>query len=337
MRKYIIACLLILSINSFTTISCKAWGVYGHKHIIKAAIMSLPTQEMGFFFYAHLNELLEESIVPDIRKYAFSDKAEFPRHYINIELYNNGNWNTIPKTMPNAKATYDSLFLMKNGILPWYMQEMMERLTTAMKTGNKNELIILLGDLSHYIADAHMPLHTSVNHNGQITNQEGIHGLWESQLPEMFGNNYNYHIASPHFISHITDTCWYMIRQSHDLVGRLLETQSLVTQSFNRDDIFAYDKKGNLRKTKFKALIFSRGYAMQYHTQLKGMVEQQMRAAALMTASFWYTAWVNAGKPNLDRLDTERITAPLKTEYEKELSSFRQGELKNIVVIPEFE
>ena len=33
------------------------------------------------------------------------------------------------------------------------------------------------------------------------------------------------------------------------------------------------------------------------------MVEHQMRLAILTTANFWYTAWVNEGKPDLSDLN----------------------------------
>jgi hypothetical protein len=41
---------------------------------------------------------------------------------------------------------------------------------------------------------------------------------------------------------------------------------------------------------------------------MNGMVEKQMRKAITVTASFWYTAWVNAGKPDLSGLDTPELT-----------------------------
>jgi hypothetical protein len=49
---------------------------------------------------------------------------------------------------------------------------MMGKLTTAFN-GEKRKMrfLFLAGDLSHYIADAHMPLHTSDNHDGQLTDQ----------------------------------------------------------------------------------------------------------------------------------------------------------------------
>jgi hypothetical protein len=48
------------------------------------------------------------------------------------------------------------------------------------------------------------------------------------------------------------------------------------------------------------------------------MVESQMKKAVTATASFWYTAWVNAGKPDLSNLDAEVLQTQqqsLKTGY----------------------
>jgi ribose 5-phosphate isomerase len=71
--------------------------------------------------------------------------------------------------MTEAKK-YDDKFLSKNGTLPWHIQDMMEKLTQAFKEKRKSE-ILFIADLGHYIADAHMPLHTSDNHDGQLTDQ----------------------------------------------------------------------------------------------------------------------------------------------------------------------
>jgi hypothetical protein len=40
---------------------------------------------------------------------------------------------------------------------------------------------------------------------------------------------------------------------------------------------------------------------------MNGMVEKQMRKANCYR-KFWYTAWVNAGKPDLSGLDTPELT-----------------------------
>ena len=45
--------------------------------------------------------------------------------------------------------------------------------------------------------------------------------------------------------------------------------------------------------------VYSREYTEAYNQLLCGMVERRMRKAILLTASFWYTAWINAGMPDL--------------------------------------
>jgi hypothetical protein len=46
------------------------------------------------------------------------------------------------------------------------------KLTQAFKEKRKSEILFIAADLGHYIADAHMPLHTSDNHDGQLTDQK---------------------------------------------------------------------------------------------------------------------------------------------------------------------
>ena len=46
----------------------------------------------------------------------------------------------------------------------------------------------------YYVGDAHVPLHTTENYNGKMTGQKGIHGFWESRLPEINADNYNFFV-----------------------------------------------------------------------------------------------------------------------------------------------
>ena len=47
----------------------------------------------------------------------------------------------------------------------------------------------------------------------------------------------------------------------------------------------------------------------------------QLIASANMIADFWYTAWVNAGKPELT------LTRDVSANLAKELASFKQNKL----------
>jgi hypothetical protein len=77
----------------------------------------------------------------------------------------------------------------------------MAKLTKAFKDKRKNE-ILFAGDLGHYIADGHMPLHTSDNHDGQNTNQKEF-TLWESRLPELFAKDYKFNVPQGVYLENV--------------------------------------------------------------------------------------------------------------------------------------
>lgn len=106
--------------------------------------------------------------------------------------------------------------------MPWYIEEMMDKLTKAFKEKRKTEILFLAADVGHYIGDSHMPLNTSANHDGQLTNQKGIYAFWKSHLPEMFGDSYNFYIGEAVYINEILKETWRMINASHLLVDALL-------------------------------------------------------------------------------------------------------------------
>jgi hypothetical protein len=317
---------LVLSVPAFL-----AWGIFGHEHINRAAVLALP-EPIRPFFYNHIDFMTQESTVPDLRKYTLHDKAENPRHYIDLENF--GGIDSLPLTMAAAKAKYDEKFLQSNGILPWYILDLMDQLTKAFKEKHKTE--ILAADLGHYLGDAHMPLHTSANHDGQLTDQKGIHSFWETQLPELFGKEYNYHTADAHLITDLRKETWAILAGSHKLKDTLLLADNLLKEKMGADNVYQKDDKGVLIKNKFGQAIHTNEYAKQYHLMLKGMVEKQLRKSIEMTSSFWYTAWVNAGKPNLGDLDPAELTLRNKKNMEAEESLWKKGKLFGIESEKEF-
>ncbi len=137
-----------------------AWGSWGHKHINKASVFALP-DSMRVFYYNHIDFITEAAVVPDLRRGVLSDKAEGARHYIDIEDFGNMPISAFPKTTKEAFSKYDSTFLNKTGYLPWYIESLSDKLTQAFKKRNKSEILFISAELGHYVADAHMPLHTA--------------------------------------------------------------------------------------------------------------------------------------------------------------------------------
>ncbi|WP_281224977.1 zinc dependent phospholipase C family protein [Flavobacterium aquiphilum] len=314
---------LVFSAISFAFITL-SWGVFGHEHINNAAVMALP-KPLQTFFYNHIDFITQESSVPDLRKYTLRDKAEYPRHYMDMENF--GDINSVPLSFEEAKKKYDDKFLADNGILPWYIQETMTKLTKAFKDKRKTEILFLAGDLAHYIGDANMPLHTSANHDGQLTNQKGIHAMWESRIPQMFGKNYNFYTGEAKYIENVEKATWDMLKDSHSQVDPLLAIDKKVRESFTAETMYDKDEKGNTAKNKYGDLIYSKEYVTKFNTALNGMVENQMRKAIVATSNFWYTAWVNAGKPNLDGLDAKELTNRNKKNLQRDLKLWKTGKL----------
>jgi len=322
MKKFIASFLLFLSNIGLLY----AWGAWAHQRINHAAVFALP-EEMRLFFYNHIDFVTEEAVVPDIRKYTINDKPEFSRHYIDLEAFENVAIDDLPKTMKDATAKYDDKTLQKNGILPWYIQEMMEKLTNAFKYKRKTEILFLAADLGHYLADANMPLHTSLNHDGQLTNQKGIHGFWESQLPEKFGDSYNFNISQAVYINDITAETWRIIKHSHSLADSLLAIERDLKSAYPKLKIYNTDSTGLIIKNKFGQPVHSYEYSKAFHDELNGMVESQMRHSITDIANFWYTAWVNAGKPDLNDLDATPLSKSNRKKYKKEVKAIKKGKL----------
>jgi hypothetical protein len=317
---------LLLLITGTITLAF-AWGQWGHKHISRAAVFALPAP-MQKFFYNHINYITEAAVVPDLRRVLINDKNESNRHFIDIEDFKIP-VSEFPQTMEEADKKYDKAFLDKSGILPWYIQTLTAKLTNALKKRNKSEILFIAADLSHYIADAHQPLHTSSNYDGQLTGQKGIHALWESALPQMFGSSYNFKTAPAKYIADIPAETWRIIAQSHSLVDTILAKDKEVRSRFTNDNLYKEDSTGKTVMF-YNSPVFSDEYAAQFNAALDGMIQQQLRLSIYDVACFWYTAWVNAGKPDLLSLDDPHLTKQNKKNYKHELKTWEKGKLLNL-------
>ncbi|GAA4383543.1 zinc dependent phospholipase C family protein [Hymenobacter koreensis] len=330
-RRGLLATVLLLAAPSLLF----AWGNWGHPRINRAAVLALPAS-LRTFFYNHVDFMVTESVIPDSRKYVINDKAEFPRHFIDLEHFGTGAISEMAQKPADAYAKYDAALLDKSGRLPWYIQEMLAKLTTSMKNQRKDEILFLAADLGHYLGDAHQPLHTSSNHDGQLTGQKGVHAFYESQLPELFGSSYNFKLSEPRLIEDPAAETWAIIARSHAAADTLLAIEKKLATETGADKLYEMTAEGKPRKNVFNSSYHTQAYSSAYHTALNRMIERQMRGAAQATANFWYTAWVNAGKPDLSKLDSEYTTKSNAKNLKNELKLIQKGKLVDFATFTEF-
>ncbi|MEM7382871.1 MAG: zinc dependent phospholipase C family protein [Bacteroidota bacterium] len=282
------------------------WGFAAHKQINRHAVFTLPPAM--FTFYKHyLAYITENAVNPDKRRYVVEGEA--PKHYIDIDYYGDGACWEIPRYWHQAVEQYPEDTLLEHGILPWHILRMKHALTEAFRQKDGLQILKLSADIGHYLADANVPLHTSQNYDGQLTNQHGIHGLWETRLPELFGKDYDFFIGQAVYVHNPQQRIWEAIIQAHSAVDSVLCLEKELTSHFSPVKKYSFEQKGStLRK------VYAEAYAQAYHLLLEGQVERQMRASIKMIGDFWFTCWADAGKPQLDEL----LNSPLQEQQLQE-------------------
>jgi hypothetical protein len=320
-KNVVLVSLLALCLLSLTTFASKPeWGFWAHKRINRLAVYRLPL-EMQYFFKNNIDYLTENAVNPDKRRYAVVGEAE--RHFIDLDVYGDSALLVLPKFWQDAVVKMGEDSLRKHGIVPWHLQLASFQLTEAFRQKDTRRILRMSADLGHYIADAHVPLHTTRNYNGQLTGQEGIHGFWESRLPELFAENYQLWIGEVRYVDNISKEAWRIVSESHAASDSVFLFEKELTASFNPDKKYTYELRNNILTR-----TYSREFAEQFDRMLGNQVERRMKASVAMVGDIWYTCWVNAGQPNLKDMTLNNSSAQEKTEEAAEQQSWLQRLLK---------
>jgi hypothetical protein len=296
------------------------WGFYAHKKINYLAVFLLPP-EMISLFKPNIDFLSEHAIDPDKRRYAILEEG--PRHYIDIDHYGKHPYDSLPRKWNDAVAKFSEDSLHAYGIVPWWLQTMLFRLTNSFKEKNQTKILKYSAEIGHYIADAHVPLHASSNHNGQHTGQKGIHGFWESRIPELLDKDWDFFIGKAEYIKNTTDFIWKRVLESAAAADTVLNYERELTKKFPDDQKYSFEDRNGLTIHQY-----SSAFSMAYDALLKGMIERRMRQSIYAVASFWYTAWVNAGQPDLKKLSNKEFSAEDLKEFENLNNAWKSAAIK---------
>ncbi len=297
---FVLVCLLLSS--SFRT---AYWGFYAHKKINRLAVFTLPPEVIGFY-KSHIAYIEENAVNPDKRRYAVEGEA--PRHYIDLDVYGADALDIMPHRWDSAVARYTEDTLQAYGIVPWHISLTKFLLTKAFEDQDLGEILRLSADIGHYIGDANVPLHTTENYNGQLTDQHGIHGFWESRLPELFSEDYDFFVGKAEYIDDVSEYTWQAVARAHHAVDSVLLLEKQLSGDFNPSKKYSYEERGAST-----VQVYSKKYSSSYHLALSGMVERQMRHSIKMVGDIWYTCWVDAGQPDLTELSKMSLS-----EFQKE-------------------
>jgi hypothetical protein len=252
-----------------------AWGPTGHDIVNTWAIQTLP-YEMRGFFEANRQFLVEHANDPDI--WMNKDRYERKRHYIYLDKYGIFPFLELPHSFKQAVEQYGSGRVNRDGVLPWQVGEYSLRLTNAFKSRNWDQVKLEAAILAHYVADAHNPLHVTKNFDGQLTRQTGLADRYEIRLLDRYSK---FFILHPEDVVKIDDPTEYAF-------------QTCLEAYTGLDSIILADLHARAGLPDYTDEYFDR-----FYSQIGATVMRAINEAAHDAGSYWYTAWLNAGKPAL--------------------------------------
>jgi len=313
--------ILVFIIFSFISLHAFCWGFYGHKKINYFAVFLLPP-EMMQLYKPNLDFIAEHAVDPDMRRYAIAQEG--PRHYIDIDHYGSYPYTELPRKWNDAVEKFSEDSLMQYGIVPWWVQTMLYKLTDAFKEKQQARILKFSAEIGHYIADAHVPLHANSNHNGQFTDQRGIHGFWESRIPELLAEKeWDLFIGKADYIKNPVDFIWQRVLESAKASDSVLLFEKVLSKTFPGDQKFSFEERNGVTIRQY-----SSAFSTAYDKKLNGMIERRMRQSIYAIASFWYTAWVNAGQPDLKKLSGKELSADDIKEFDELNNAWKKGPIK---------
>ena len=283
------ACVKAVLLLVFLPAPASAWGVAAHRYIMGRAIDLLPP-ELKPFFEKHRAELIVRVLDPDTWRNAGWE--EDPNHFVNFGMAELGPYpfTALPREYGAALEKFGMTTLRRVGLLPWREAEEFGNLRRALEGFARNapyspiEAVLFSGVASHYIQDAHMPLHGSNNYDGQLTGQTGVHSRFEATLFERFQSRVTVNPPPILPMRNPRDTSFDVLLASYQLVDPLLKA----------------DKEASAGKD-----TYDDDYFEKFFTKVRPILERRLAESIAATTSLIVGAWEQAGKPTL-RTDMPR-------------------------------
>jgi hypothetical protein len=284
----------VLLLLLFTPTPSLAWGFEAHKFIAERMIRLLPA-EIRALFEQRRAMIIERSVDPDLWRNIFPE--EDPNHFVDLDHFGAFPFSELPREYDRAVQRWGRETVHSQGLLPWRTAEMfgkLQREFEALKRENApsyvpDNIVFYAAVMSHYIGDGHVPLHAVVNYDGQVTNQRGVHGRWESEL---FDRTRARLTIAPPPVRPVADAREFMFETllaSNRLADAVLESdrRAATGREFYDDEYFAHFEKDQF-----------------------AVMERRINEAISAVASLITGAWEAAGRPAVppDRPRSPRAT-----------------------------
>lgn len=251
-----------------------AWGFDGHRKLASMMQDPLPADScLRQWFSARQTSALQDSACdPDRWRYpsagAAYDPNEGPRHYLEVD------WVTpitdYPRDWDAAVARLGGFYATKNGTVPWRVEEMYAQLVEDFRSKDPNRILATAFILSHYVTDAFSVLHDTKNSNPN----NGLHARWESDM-----------LASSSNLNGIAS----LAATYYGTAGR----------ADPRNNVFDVVLVGNGLVDTLIAADAASATISELYSRTKDLTARRWGDALTLMASLLWSAWADAGAPEL--------------------------------------
>lgn len=275
MRHRFLGALALALPVSLVALSAFGWGQSAERTMVDKAVDTLPS-EMLPFFQAHRPFLVEH--VADAAGPEAKTPSERRNDFIQLDHYGQFPFATLPRSYTEAIARYGRRSVEAHGQLPWQIGLYSQKLTEAFRAHNWTDAELSAAILARYVAAAHDPFNTTVNSDGKISAQPGVNERFSKSLVNRYQRFFYVKPNEATFIADPTDHAFEMCLSAHSWL----------------ENILLADRRAYAGLSAYNDEYFDRFYAQE-----GAVLVRQLTDASTDIGSYWMTAWINAGRPQL--------------------------------------
>jgi hypothetical protein len=266
-------------------VTVRGWGFEAHRLVNEEATRTLP-EPLRELFEGNVAYLRQHSVDPDVWRTWQEDEA--PNHFFNLDSFPD------PGALPRSEREHLKAHgeaAARHGRVPWRVGEVYDELVAAFRKRKVDAVLERAAVLGHYVADAHVPLHATVNYDGELSDQDGIHRRWETDLFARYQRQIETAVR-PSPAQAVGDPVTFTLGV---LQGSLAHAErALASDRAAAGDRDYLETAGDDR---YDDGYYSRLFELEGESMARRLGE-----AAEAVGSLWLSAWQKAGRPTLDWL-----------------------------------
>jgi hypothetical protein len=274
MRRHLLALAVLVALPAAPAL---AWNSATHRAVTRLAAAALAPGPLKSVFSGHLAELEQLSVEPDLIREA-GDKNEGRRHYIDLEYYGSDPFAALNPNEAAMAERFSARTLRKSGTLPWTIENDAGDLADAWRAGDCRNVLKLAGFLSHYVADAGQPLHTTMHYDGYAQDR-GMHLRLERATDAYLASLERE--AAPRVHVEAIDNVWTPV------IAELRASYALMPQTIAADRSARAASGSNAQ---FERILIQNE---------RGWIAGQLATAASVLASIWQLEWQRGGRRSI--------------------------------------